>query len=118
MVLFGLFQGLAVLPVLLSLFGPDSSQDSVTHNGGLSHLGTQSTFINNDEQDSVIQNGTVSSNESDSNIAKCENQDRVTRNETDSIVLSFENHGDSATENGTSKKKIVPANNENNSVIT
>ena len=114
-VFFGLFQGLAVLPVLLSLFGPDSSSHgSVTQNGTMSHLGTQSTFINND--DSVIQNGILSPSATESNIPVCENQDRVIKNEIDSVVLKFDNQEDSATENGTSKPKIVLSNHQNNSV--
>ena len=113
-VFFGLFQGLAVLPVLLSLFGPDSSQDSVTQNGTMSHLGTQSTFINND--DSVIQNGTLNPSATESNIPTSDNQGSVTKIEIGSVVLKFENHEDSATENGTSKQKVVLSNHQNNSV--
>ena len=80
----------------------------------MSHLGTQSTFINND--DSVIQNGALSPSATESNIPTSDNQDSVTKIEIDSVVLKFDNHEDSATENGTSKQKIVLSNHQNNSV--
>ena len=117
-VFFGLFQGLAVLPVLLSLFGPDSSfpsVDSVTQNGNfMPQLGTQSTFFNNEDQDSVMQNANLIPSATESScIDKSERRETLTENGLDSKI---ENQGDSATQNVISGQQIICLKNRNISI--